>query len=84
MWWSLYCYDKQANFAFGRPYIIHDAHVDVREPANADTSLIDEDGTDDIVSLPVDMPTPFSEQVRCIPLVGGAPLTTRRHSRGYP
>lgn len=41
--------------------MIHDAHVDVREPANADISLMDEESTEPIVSKPIEEPTPYSE-----------------------
>lgn len=41
--------------------MIHDAHIDVREPANADISLMPEESTDAIISKPIEEPTPYSE-----------------------
>ncbi|ORY75688.1 fungal-specific transcription factor domain-domain-containing protein [Leucosporidium creatinivorum] len=60
LFWSLYAYDKGASFAFGRPYMILDHHIDVREPANADISLMAEDSTEPIVSKPIEEPTPYT------------------------
>jgi hypothetical protein len=61
VFWSLYAYDKGASFAFGRPYMILDQHIDVHEPANADISLMAEDSTEPIVSKPIEEPTPYSK-----------------------